>query len=113
MKPMNKDSPVVYICSPYSGDVDANVKKARAYSRLAIDRGFVPVTPHLFLPQFISEETERELALSAGLKLLSVCQEIWACGGTISSGMKREIEHATQIGIPIRYIREDEINVRD
>ena len=81
----NKDSPIVYICSPYSGDVEANVKKARAYSRLAVDRGCVPLTPHLFLPAFISEETERETALKAGLKLLSVCREIWVCGGTVSS----------------------------
>ena len=109
----NKDSPIVYICSPYSGDVEKNVKKAQAYSRLAVERGCVPLTPHLFLPAFISEETERETALAAGLKLLSVCQEIWVCGGTVSSGMKREIEHARALRIPVHCIREDEINVRN
>ena len=109
----NKDSPIVYICSPYSGDVEANVKKARAYSRLAVDRGCVPLTPHLFLPAFISEETERETALKAGLKLLSVCREIWVCGGTVSSGMRNEIQHAKALGIPIRAIKEEEINVCD
>lgn len=109
----NKDSPIVYICSPYSGDVEKNVKKAQAYSRLAVDRGCVPLTPHLFLPAFISEETERETALAAGLKLLSVCREIWVCGGTVSSGMRNEIKHAKALGIPIRAIKEEEINVCD
>lgn len=113
MKPMNKDSPIVYICSPYSGDVEMNVKKAKAYSRLAVDRGFVPLTPHLFLPAFISEETERKLALSAGLRFLSACQEIWICGGTVSPGMRNEIEHAKALRIPARCIKEEEINVCD
>ena len=109
----NKDSPIVYICSPYSGDVEKNVKKAQAYSRLAVERGCVPLTPHLFLPAFISEETERETALAAGLKLLSVCQEIWVCGGTVSSGMRNEINQAKALGIPLRAIKEEEINVCD
>ena len=43
----NKDSPVVYICSPYSGDVERNTEMARRYSRYAIDNGYVPITPHL------------------------------------------------------------------
>lgn len=107
----NKDSPIIYICSPYSGDVETNVRKAKAYSRLAVDRGCVPITPHLFLPSFISEETERETALKAGLKLLSVCEEIWVCGGTVSSGMRNEIQHAKALGIPERHIKEEEINV--
>ena len=30
--------PIVYICSPYSGDVEANVAAARRYSRFAVDK---------------------------------------------------------------------------
>lgn len=28
--------PVVYVCSPYTGDIENNVKNAKAYSRYAV-----------------------------------------------------------------------------
>ena len=39
--------PIVYICSPYSGDVDANTAAARRYSRFAVEQGYIPIAPHL------------------------------------------------------------------
>ena len=33
--------PIVYICSPYAGDVEANVENARRYSRFAVDAGYI------------------------------------------------------------------------
>ena len=109
----NRDSPIVYICSPYSGDVERNTPAARRYSRYATEQGCVALAPHLLLPQYISEETERGLALGAGLRLLDMCQELWACGDRISEGMKREIEHAHATGIPVRYVKEGDTNVCD
>ena len=69
--------------------------------------------PHLWLPQFLSEETERELAISMDLLLLERCDELWVCGDEISEGMAREIARAEQVGIPTRYITEEDIYVRD
>ena len=109
----NRDSPVVYICSRYRGDIAHNMAMARRYSRYAADRGCVPLTPHLFLPQFLSEETERELAIRMDLKLLERCDELWVCGDEISEGMAREIAHADGAGIPVRHITEEDIYVRD
>lgn len=37
--------PLVYICSPYAGDVETNVKNAKRYSRFAVDENAIPVTP--------------------------------------------------------------------
>lgn len=48
----NRDSPIVYICSRYRGDIAHNMAMARRYSRYAADRGCVPLTPHLWLPLF-------------------------------------------------------------
>ena len=45
--------PIVYICSPYAGDVSKNVENARQYSRFAVDKGYIPVAPHLLFPQFL------------------------------------------------------------
>ena len=92
MEIRNKDSPIIYICSPYSGDVNGNLERACRYSRFAVDEGCVPVTPHLYLPLFLSEETERELAISLDLR------------------MRREMAYAADIGIPIRHVKEEEIN---
>ena len=113
MEIRNKDSPVVYICSPYSGDVARNTEMARRYSRYAIDNGYVPITPHLWLPGILSEETERELAISLDLRLLDLVSELWVCGDTVSEGMKREIDHAAEAGIPVRIFQEELFNVRD
>ncbi len=109
----NKDSPVVYICSKFRGDVAHNLAMAKRYSRFAADCGCVPLTPHLWLPQFLSEETERKLAMHMDLRLLDRCDKLWVCGDEISEGMAMEIAYAEDAGIPARYIKEDELYVRD
>ena len=109
MDTRNKDSPMVYICSPYSGNTQRNSELARRYCRLAVNRGCIPLAPHLLLPQFLSEATERELAICIGLHLLEKCQEVWICGNRISEGMRREIARAKEIGLTIRNIKEEEI----
>ena len=109
MNTRNKDSPLVYICSPFSGNVKRNTQRARLYSRLAVERGCIPLAPHLLLPQFISEATERETAIRMGLRLLESCQELWICGGTVSAGMRNEIAQAKKLGMTIRDIKEEEI----
>ena len=65
--------PVVYICSKYRGDVETNVYNAQLYSRYAVEQGYIPIAPHLLLPQFVDEETERDLALFMGRVLMSKC----------------------------------------
>ena len=45
----------VFICSPYRGDIEKNVEKARYYSRMAAVCGYCPITPHLFFPQFLKD----------------------------------------------------------
>jgi hypothetical protein len=62
--------------------------------------------PHLYLPQFLDEETERELALFMDIALLSRCVELWVFGDVISAGMEKEIQYAQRKGKPIRYINE-------
>lgn len=98
--------PLVYICSPYSGDVEKNTYRARAYSRFAVAKHTIPVTPHLLYPQFMDEETERELALFMGIILLGKCDEVWVFGGTISEGMEAEIAKAKKQRKRIRYFTE-------
>ena len=55
--------PIVYICSPYAGDVSKNVENARNYSRFAVDKGYIPVAPHLLFPQFLNDNNTKERQL--------------------------------------------------
>lgn len=47
--------PLVYICSPYEGDVEKNVENAKRYSRFAVDSMAIPFAPHLLMPQYMDE----------------------------------------------------------
>ena len=97
--------PVVYICSPLSGDIDSNQEAARRYCRYAVDSGYVPIAPHLLFPQFMDDNNkkERDLAIFMDIVLLTKCAELWVFGETISNGMSIEIEKAKRKNKPIRF----------
>ena len=97
--------PIVYICSPYSGDIDINVKNAQRYSRFAVDKGYLPIAPHLLFPQFMNDAVpkERELGMFFGNVMMSKCAEVWVFGDHISEGMESEIKRAKWKKHRIRY----------
>ena len=97
---------LVYICSPYRGNIQENTAAAQKYCRDAYEKNCIPVAPHLYLPQFLDDDTpaERDLALRIGLRLIDYCSEVWVHGDVISLGMRGEIEYATTTGKPIIYL---------
>lgn len=99
--------PLVYICSPFSGDISGNIDRARKYSRFAVDNQAIPLAPHLLFPQFMDDAAERELAMFMDLVLLGRCEELWVFGENISEGMKAEIEKAKRRNMKIHYFTED------
>ncbi len=100
--------PVIYVCSPYAGEVEKNTDQAKRYSRFVVDKGGIPLTPHLLLPQFMEEE-ERDLALFMNLVLLSKCSELWVFGDVITDGMRREISYAQRRGKIVKLVGEEEM----
>lgn len=95
----------VYIYSPCRGDYENNIQRAKEYSRAAAMKGCIPITPHIYLTQFMDDaiEAERELALSFGRELVLMCDEVWAFGlDHPSDGMAAEIALAKERGIPVR-----------
>ena len=101
--------PLVYICSPLAGDMAANMEKARAYCRFALEQQVVPIAPHLLFPQFMDEDTpeRRALALEMGLALVQKCSELWYFGQRVSSGMAGEIEEAQRLQMRVRHFTAD------
>jgi len=100
---------LTYICSPYAGNIDANVKAAKRYSRYAIEKGVIPIAPHLLFPQFLDDANPdgRQLGLAFGNKLMAKCEEVWVFGSDISEGMAAEIMKAKVKCKPIRYFTKD------
>ncbi|HEY9059198.1 MAG TPA: DUF4406 domain-containing protein [Pseudobacteroides sp.] len=97
--------PLVYVCSPYAGDIENNVNNAKRYSRFTAEQSGIPVTPHLMYPQFMDDdiEKERELAMHFNYVLLGKCNELWVFGGVISKGMAREIGVAKKRRMKIKW----------
>lgn len=101
--------PIIYICSPFAGDIEKNVAAARSYSRFAVEQGYIPIAPHLLFPQFLNDNDpkERELGLFFGNDIMSKCSEVWVFGSHISPGMEAEIKRAKWKNYRLRYFTEN------
>ena len=96
--------PVVYVASPYAGDTVENISRAVEYCRFVVNKGAIPLAPHLLYPQFMddSDEDQRILGLRFAISLLYRCDELWVFGEKVSAGMAKEIEKAEKRGMRIR-----------
>lgn len=100
---------IVYIASPYAGDIERNVEFAKAACLLAMEHGNTPVAAHLLYPQMLDDmiPEQRELGIKMGIRLLGACDELWLCGNRISNGMQEELKAAWQLHIPVCRIPRD------
>lgn len=102
----------IYVCSQYRGDTEANVQNAKDYCGYVVKEcGAIPVAPHIYFTQFLDDDipAERAFGIAAGLDLLRGCDELWYFGDKVSQGMVTEIIAAKELGIPVRYVPDDEI----
>lgn len=102
---------LVYIASPYAGDVLKNIEFAKAACRYAMRQNCTPVAVHLLYPQFLDDNdlVQRSAGLTMGHRVLLACDELWVCGERISSGMAAEITEAKKLGIPVREVSAEQI----
>lgn len=91
----------IYIAHPFSGEVPRNVERVRVICRRVVTEGHLPIAPQLYLPTFVDEATERDLALRLCQELVGCCDALWFYGPQITSGMEREISAAQAAGIPV------------
>lgn len=101
--------PLVYICSPYAGDIGWNVQNALRYCRFAMKQKCLPLAPHLYFTRFLDDANEEQRAegLFMGYILMTKCAEVWVFGDYISRGMASEINSAERRGMRIRYFTMD------
>ncbi len=101
--------PRVFVCSPYSGDIEKNTKAAIRFCRFAINQGYSPFCPHLFYPLLKDEKekSQRELGILMGMVFLDSCSQVWVFGDVITNGMSKEIDRAKRYSKPIRFFTRD------
>ena len=105
------ENKLIYIASPYAGEIEKNVAFAKSACRFAIDQGYIPIAVHLLYPQMLddSEPAEREIGLRLGHGVLERCDELWMCGNRTSQGMAAELEIARSLNIAVRYFSYEQI----
>ena len=97
---------LIYVASPYAGDVERNVEYAKQACRTVMESGHAFFAPHLLYPAILDDAVpaERQQGLDMGLTMLERCDELWAFGPYISAGMRAEMAAAADLGIPIRQM---------
>jgi hypothetical protein len=107
---MGTDRKRIFICSPFAGDVIANIIRAKALCREAVDMGVAPFAPHLHYTRFLPDVgASREVGIECGLVYLETSAELWySCAGNNlpTNGMQREIDYARELGIPVMEFSE-------
>lgn len=99
---------LVYLCSPYRGDYETNIRLAKQYCKNALELGVVAFAPHLYFAQFYPDTIpeQREAGLEMGLNMLEKSVELWVMGRIHSEGMLGEITFAKEHNIPVFYVPE-------
>ncbi len=102
---------LVFVSTPYTGDIEANVAFARQACYYAICLGHTPLAPHLLYPGIIpdAEPCWRQVGIEMGCDFLALCDEIWLCGPCVSAGMQTELDLARDIGLTVRQISSEEV----
>lgn len=97
---------LIYVASPFAGDIKKNVELARNVCRYVMQCGHAFFAPHLLYPTVLNYQMpeERSLGIAMGLEVLSHVDELWVFGTQVSAGMKMEIDQAAQLGIPIKML---------
>jgi len=99
---------LIFVCSPYRGDVETNVRQAERYCRIIFEQQAVPIAPHLLFPRFLNDDDpdERRAGLFMGIEVLNGCDELWAFGEPTEE-MAVEIAAAVALGVPVQRFSPD------
>jgi len=97
---------LIYVASPYAGDVEANREYAKQACRFVAEQGRAFFCGHLLYPEILndSDPHERQMGMEMGKVILGRCDELWCFGEMISPGMREEIAEAQRLGLTVRRV---------
>ncbi len=92
---------IVFISHPFSSNPDWNKGRVAEIARGLALEGKLPLAPQIYLPAFVREASERDLALRLCLQLVAFADEVRVYGEP-SEGMRMEIAEANRLGVPVK-----------
>lgn len=108
MEQVQMKQKLIYVCSPYRGDVKNNKEKAKEFAKKVLKEGHLPICVHVFLNEVsgMSERNGQRIdLLILGRQYVEVCDEVWVFGNKATEGMKGEIKIANKRGIKVRWFK--------
>ena len=93
--------PLAYITAAWSGDKEADRKRAAGYCRTVYEAGFSPICPLLYLPLYINDAIPQEHKDGIDMRrdLLRRSHVRVVCGGAADEDVKNDIAVAQRLGI--------------
>lgn len=103
---------LIYVCSPYRGEVRRNIENAKKHCMRILEGGNVPLCVHLFLNEMtgLSEKKgDRNTLLELGKLYVRMADELWVFPNPkVSEGMIGEIKLAEKMRKKVLFFKEDE-----
>lgn len=98
---------LIYISGPYtSGDVAVNVRSACLAGDAILEKGYIPIVPHLTHFWHCISPKSWETWIKIDTTLIPFCDAVLRLDG-ISDGADIEVACAKKIGIPVYYSLEE------
>lgn len=105
---------LVFVSTPFHADTGAemqrNIRLAQRICKQVLEDGDIPYAPHLLFPQFLDDADARQRAagICAGIAMLRRCDILVFSGRSVTDGMVQEMNAASDLGIPIVYLKDPE-----
>jgi hypothetical protein len=90
----------IFVCHPFARDPGKSFRRVSEICLRLASEGIFPIAPQIYLPQFLDESNQRNLALRLCRELVRISDEIRVYGDP-TEGMRMEIAEARRLGIPI------------
>ena len=90
----------IFVSHAFSNNPYRHQKAVRTIARRLVLEGHNPLVPQIYLPQFLDEQTERDLALKLCFEVVALAGEVWVYGEQ-TDGMRLEIAEAHRLKIPV------------
>jgi len=100
---VNSKPTVLYICHPFGSDPQGNAERVRKICRWFAQQGYLPLAPQIYLPQFLDEASEREVAMGVCRRLIGLADELLVFGEP-TAGMLMEMEEAERLDVPVVHV---------
>lgn len=103
---------MAYVCSPYKGEIEKNILKAKEISIQAFNQGYLPLCVHAMLEATtgLNEQYDRPFIIQTCLEYLKKCDTIIVnTDEETTQGMNAELKLAEKLGLQFKKYKRGKI----